>query len=162
MKLLSVLVITFVTTSAFAQKMPTCKITTLASAKACMNKVAEAHPSYEEPNEVLVSTRKDLMLKLLNGLDFLSDKKKVLASVEDAEYFGFMLQHTDEHNLFYYALPKGNAVRPVELYELNLADLNFVFKKPLPVSTFFLGADGRKFDIFEDLKEALADFEDAE
>ncbi|HVJ66012.1 MAG TPA: hypothetical protein VM901_12200 [Bdellovibrionota bacterium] len=147
---------------AFAASKVTCDITNLKSARACIESYAEAAPSFEELNDGLASSNVKglgVVLKLLGANDV---NLKVAA---EADFAGLMIEHGDEHQIYYFALKKGNAVSPQHVKTLNVADLSYTLDKPyspeaLEASTYFLGLKADKYDVYEDVAEALAELKD--
>lgn len=135
-----------------------CSIQKLSDAKKCMKAEAKAQPEYEEPNDVLVTNRKDLLADLINSLAY-GDRSAELAKIAAADYVAVMVIHGDEHELVYYTLNKGANVEPQVLFSENVADLGYADAydvQPLPsADLFFLGADGSKIDVYSDLESAL-------
>ena len=134
--------------------MPTCKINNLKDAKACMEKVALAYPAYEEANEVMVSTRKDLLIKVSEN-SFVSLSPANLRKVKAADYVGAMLQHGDEHEILYFAMKKGTT-KPAEVATLYVVD--FGLTSPLTIKDIFLGSGFDGSDIIEDLQMIIDEF----
>lgn len=146
--------ITFFTSSAFAANLPECRIATVTDAQKCMVSVGRVLPAYEEPNETGASARKDLMKKVLKAL---GASKKEYALLQSADFVGFSLEHADEHNLYWFIMRKGLA-RPIELYSLNLVDLEDTLVERISVNEMFLGTGFDGSDVAEDIREAVSNF----
>lgn len=96
-----------------------CNIATIRGAQACMNRLANKMQDYEEPNEGMVSINKDKAAKLMKALY----ANRAVSKVMQADFIGAVLEHGDEHQVYYYAMKKGRNVRPELLTYQNLVDL---------------------------------------
>lgn len=150
----SILLLALFSTSAFAARLPECRIADLKDAGKCMEKVGRALPSYEEPNDVRASARKDLMKKVLKAL---GASKAAYNDLQKADFVGFSLEHGDEHHVHYFRMSKGLS-RPQELYSINLVDLDYVLEERISVNEMFLGTGFDGSDVAEDIREAMANF----
>lgn len=130
--------------------MPTCKVMTKADALNCMNRVAALLPEHEEPNDALVGS-KTLLAKVMTSLATYKEVRLARA----ASFGGAVIQHGDEHHVFYYAIPTGNAVKPVLLLEQNLVDLAGSFKNPIREDELLLGNDVDDYDVADDIRSAI-------
>jgi hypothetical protein len=115
-----------------AAKKVTCNVQTLADAEKCMEKVARARPSYENANEGFAS--KDVS-KLADVLKVLSRKDEDVQQAVGSDFAGVMLEYGDEFHIYYFAIKKGQNVKPVELYDLNTVDFEFLLTTPPARST---------------------------
>ncbi len=151
--------------SASAQAV-TCNVKTLKDAEACMAKLAESLPEYEEANDAYTSTRKDLLKAVINGT---SKNPASLRAAAKADFVGAVLNHGDEHEIEYYVINKGRGVKPqnvATLYVVDMADMlrdengeplpeTSILAKPL---TWFLGdKSGLVSDIIEDMEASIAE-----
>lgn len=136
--------------SALALTMPTCKIANLKDAEKCMERVAKAYPEYESENEAMASSRKDILKKVMNAIG----APRLAAQVDKADYVGAMLEHGDEHHVYYFLMKKGTS-KPVELYDLNLVDLAYELERPVTVKDIFLGTNFDGSDVKEDIEYAI-------
>lgn len=154
--ILASLVIAF-SVNSFAQvRLPSCKITNLQEAQKCMDKVASTYQDYEEPNEGVASTRKDLLVKVMKALG----NDTAAAKVSKADFVGLMLEHGDEHHIYYFTMKKGTGVKAVELYDLNLVDLESMLEAELTVSDLFLGTKVGIYDVEEDIEEMIKNWKE--
>jgi hypothetical protein len=154
--LLSFLILT-ISTSVFATV--ECKISTIKDAKNCMNDLAEVLPEYEQSNDGFASKRLDLFEALLkmNGYG----KKKIASIMKDVAFVGGIVSHQDEHVILYYTMKKGGQVSPVEVFEINVADLESLFSddpESTDVKTYFLGTNGKNIDVYEEITERISDY----
>ncbi len=157
MKTLLLTLSLFLSASAFAA-WPTCDIATLEDAQSCMKKVAKSMPEFEEANQGFASVRKFDLVKVLkaNGL-----KDSYIKKAADAKFVGFVLVHEDEHKIVYFSMKAGKAVKPSEIYELNIVDLQYDVKSPIKAEEVFLNVPGmKKLDSFEDVQNYLANNEE--
>ncbi len=136
-------------------KLPTCKINNLVDAKKCMTKVAYKLPEYEEPNDGMASNDKLPVMRMLKAIEA---SPKDLKIAEEADFVGAVLLHGDEHQIVYFAMKKGT-LRPVEIYDLNTVDIESMLVEKVSADDFFLGLDGRDYDVYEDVAYALKEFE---
>jgi len=145
-------------TNAFGARAVTCNIESLADAQRCMEKVAKSRPDYEEPNDALTT---DLTDRLAQALKVLGVRDRVVERAQKADFAGLMIEHGDEHHIYYFALNKGRNVKPVELHSFNVVDLQYNLEKPyspaaLNHETYFLGiAEARDIDAYEDVAEQI-------
>ncbi len=140
----------------FASEMvlPKCKVSTLKDAQKCIDKVAQALDEYEEPNEGMVSADKKSLLLAMKSI---AVDERILRQVQAADFVGAVLQHGDEHQLYYYTFTKKAGIAP--LCDLNVVDLDYSLVHMTEANNFFLGLDGAKFDAYEDIVYALKEFE---
>lgn len=138
-----------------------CNVQTLAEAQACMEKLAAHVQDYEEPNEGFASMDKSSLVGLFIDWGFVAS---AVREVQEADFIGGMLVHMDEHHLVYYAIKRGVNVTPVEIYDFNTVDLEYLLKAPLTpdstaakVESYFLGLDGRSYDVYSELQERIAE-----
>jgi len=150
----SLLLIALFSTSVFAGELPECRIADLKDASQCMNKVGRALPSYEEENDVRASARKDLMKKVLKAL---GAPKRAYHELQKVDFVGFSLEHGDEHHVHYFGMNKGLS-RPVELYSINLVDLEYVLEERISVNEMFLGTGFDGSHVAQDIVDAVANF----
>lgn len=135
-----------------------CDVETEQDAKACMEKVAEARPSFEEPNEGYATAR---VGKLVEAVRVLGLRRVIQQQAAAADFAGMMLEHGDEHHIYYFSIKKGKDVSPKELYDLNIVDFEYILDKPYSVealdhNTYFLGiSEAQESDVYEDVAEAL-------
>ncbi|MES2526459.1 MAG: hypothetical protein V4598_05205 [Bdellovibrionota bacterium] len=148
------LMLTFLSSTAFASQLPECRINELKDAKKCMEKTGRALPSYEEENETGASERKDLMKKVLKAL---GARKEAFNQLQAADFVGFSLEHGDEHSIYYFLMKKGQSA-PVEFYSVNLVDLEGMLEERVSVAEMFLGTGFNGSDVAEDIQEAVANF----
>jgi len=118
-----------------------CSIRSLSDAKKCMRKVAQAFPAYEEPNDGLATTNVAGLVKVLK---LLGRDSQSIQKAKNADYAGLVVGHGDEHHIYYYALKNGKNTAPVELYDLNVVDMEYLLDAPyssqaLNPATYFLG-----------------------
>lgn len=161
----NLIVVTAILLSASAQAI-TCNVKTQKDAEGCMAKLAASLPEYEEPNEAFTTTRKDLLKAVINGT---SGDAAALQKAAKADFVGAILTHGDEHEIEYYAIRKGRAVKPENVATLYVVDMpgmlrdgngeplaeTSVLAKPL---TWFLGdKTGTNTDIFEDIEASIAE-----
>ena len=135
--------------------LPKCKVNTLSEAKKCIDRVALALPEYEEPNEGMVSNKKEALMDALLAIDV---DKRHLKKVQAADYVGAVLLHGDEHEVKYFTFTKGKGI--AELCDLNLVDVESSLVHSTKAENFFLGLEEAKdLDAFEDVVYALKEFE---
>jgi hypothetical protein len=158
MKLLILAAAAFSSSAFAAQPNVKCDVQSLQDAQACMAKVALAYPDYEEPNEGYATDRTG---RLVQALRVLGQDERTLLQAFNAAYAGLMIEHGDEHHVYYFAIPQGRDVSPVELYDLNIVDFEYILKKPytreaLNHEIYFLGiSEARDSDAYEEVAENL-------
>jgi predicted SPOUT superfamily RNA methylase MTH1 len=161
--LLSVLALT-VAAQATPKKKVTCDVHSIRDAQACMEKVAVAYQSYEEPNDGYAVADTQRLVEVLSVLGV----KGVINKAKKADYAGFMIEHGDEHHIYYFAINKGKKVSPVELYDFNIVDIGLSVKKPWSKaasdpSTYILHhGPARKSDVVSDLEAQIEDVKNNE
>ena len=155
--LLSVLALS-VAANAGPKKKVKCDVHSLRDAQACMDKVAEAYQSYEEPNDGYAVADTQRLVEVLSVL-----RVKGITKAKEADYAGFMIEHGDEHHIYYFAINKGKNVSPVELYDLNVVDIGLSVKRPWSKaasdpSTYILHhGPARKSHVVGDLESQIED-----
>lgn len=149
----------FVNLAQAADETVLCNVRTLADAQACMEKLAAKVQDYEEPNDGFASADKSGLIALFKDWGFVSS---AIREVQGADFIGGMLVHMDEHHLVYYAIKRGQNVSPVEIYDFNTVDLEYMLKGPLKadsasakIENYFLGLDGRSYDVYRDLETSI-------
>lgn len=149
----------FVNLAQAADETVLCNVRTLADAQACMEKLAAKVQDYEEPNDGFASADKSGLVALFKDWGFVPS---AIREVQDADFIGGLLVHMDEHHLVYYAIKRGQNVSPVEIYDFNTVDLEYMLKGPLKadsasakIENYFLGLDGRSFDVYGDLETSI-------
>ncbi len=144
--------LTLLTTSAFADNLPTCNIENLKDAQKCMKQLAKELPEFEEANDGRASIQIPKMIRVLKALDL---KANIIKKATTADYIGFVLVHEDEHKLQYYVLNKGKNMKPQFLYELNVVDLQYDLKSAVSPSDIFLGVNVSDLDIAEEIQDYI-------
>ncbi|MES2854312.1 MAG: hypothetical protein V4692_00535 [Bdellovibrionota bacterium] len=144
----------------------TCEIVrTKKEALNCIKKLAQALPSYEEPNESMIAKRADSFSTLLSTLDNTYGQNEY-AKVSGKDHFvGAILQHMDEHHLYYVVVPKGTNVSPVEVTSINEADVGYqeltdAQMAALTPRMYLLGNNPDSFDIGASLEEGIQEMKD--
>jgi hypothetical protein len=122
-----------------------CDIQTLRDAELCMDKVADARPSFEAENRGAASAEPR---ELFRALRLIGAETR---HAGQAHFAGLMIEYGDETHIRYFKLVRGKDVAPVELYDLNLVDLPYQVKKPysaeaLNPNSYFLGLNGKRVD----------------
>jgi hypothetical protein len=140
----------------------TCNITNLLSAEACMSSQARAMTAFEKANEPIANTNKASLIKLVKalGLDPEFDDETI-NTIKKASYVGAILEHGDEHVIYYYVMNKGTNI-PELVWEINLVDLESEMVSILSPNDLFLGANAKKYDVYEDIVESIQNFKDQE
>lgn len=133
--------------------MPTCMVSDFYSAANCMKSVALAYDEYEQPNAGVASVRKDTLVKVLAAV---KANAKTIATAANSDFVGIVLEYGDETHLRYIGMKKGSA-KPVEIYDLNLVDLEYDLVAVLKVNDLFLNLNIKKTDwAYSDAVESLA------
>lgn len=132
---------------------PTCKIQNVKDAQFCMNKLAALEPRYNLENDAFASKQVDMMARVLISVGQASQIKKI----EKGDYVGVMFEYQDETHLRYYVIKKGTRVQPIELLNLNIADLAYLIRTPIHAKDFFLGQTKIDSDLMSDVQAALED-----
>ncbi len=164
MKYLSLLLFSMIlsSTTHAASKRVVCNVTSLEDATACMQKVADTRPSYEGANEGFASKN---TAGLARALTLLGRDKKSTDRAAKANYAGMMFEYGDEFHIYYFTLPNGEDVSPVQLYDLNVVDLEYYLTKPysaeaLSPDTYILGLDeAKESGVYEDITERLGELQ---
>lgn len=141
----------------FAAPAVKCNIQNINDAEQCMSKVAASRPEYEEPNDGLATDNIAALVKVLNIIGL---KDQIIAKAKKADFAGLMLEHGDEHHIYYFIMQKGTNVKPVELYDFNVVDLEYTLTKPYPAdsldpNTYFAGINCKDNDVYDDLVERI-------
>ncbi|MGE0525922.1 MAG: hypothetical protein AB7G93_21845 [Bdellovibrionales bacterium] len=142
-----------------AQERVKCDIETLIDAEICMFKVAEARPKYQGSNDGMATDRVSALVTVLRLLGL---NENAVRQAQKADFAGLMVEHGDEHHIYYFTLSKGKDVSPTEVYDLNTVDIGFELTPPysaeaLDPDTYFLGLDATEIDVHSELAERLED-----
>jgi hypothetical protein len=139
-----------------------CNIKNLEDAQSCMDKLAASLPEFEEPNDGIASRKIEVLVDLLKGL---GRGKGEVEIAKASDFAGAVVVHGDEHHIVYFSLNKGRNVTPVELYDFNTVDFEYLIEKPLDgegklakVETYLLGMSTKaatEFDFYDDLNERI-------
>jgi hypothetical protein len=122
MKLFSIFLMLVTSSSALASNWDVtanCTVATIRGAQACMDRIANKMQDYEEPNEGIVSVDKAKAAKMLQVMSGEEAAQKVL----QADFVGAIIEHGDEHVVYYYAIKKGRSKQPEQITATNLVDL---------------------------------------
>lgn len=147
-----ILMLSLISLNCFAEVKPFCTVTNIRVAKQCMDRVAKNLPEYEEPNQGMASVDKTHLVKFFKAIGL---SKETIAEVENADYVGAILMHGDEHEVVYYSMKKNKRTFPVEIYSLNLVDLESMLESVIHPNDVFLGLDASDFDVYEDIEYAI-------
>ncbi|MGE0632713.1 MAG: hypothetical protein AB7O96_09910 [Pseudobdellovibrionaceae bacterium] len=135
-----------------------CSVYNSSQAQDCLDKLALAMPDYEEPNDAFVTKNVKALAKLLKVF---GASESEIQQAEKADYAGLIVEHGDEHHIYYFLIRKGTNLKPAEVYELNVVDLEYAVDKPeakeaQDPKTYLLGIkEAFEVDVFGDLEEQI-------